>query len=108
MSGLWLSGVVSSRTFCRGLVLLWGVLGKLLPLEETGRWGRLWETLPKVPPGKCGILFPVFCFAFLVVFRMLIVFAAFVARDAAGLVPVVVAPAAVHLVWVAAGFEVGR
>ena len=49
------------------------------------------KTLPEVSPGKCGILFPVFCFAFLVVFRMLIVFAAFVARDATGLVPVVVA-----------------
>ena len=68
----------------------------------------MWITLPEVPPGQCGILFPVFCFAFPVIFRMLMVFAAFVARDAAGLVPVVVAPAAVHLVWIAAGLEVGR
>ena len=90
MSGLWLSGAVLSGTF-----VVWGLVLLLpsFPLEKAGRWGRARKERAEVLPSKCRVLFSVFVLAFLVVIRMLSIFAARETRDAAGLVldPVVVA-----------------
>ena len=84
------------------------VLSELLPLEKTCWGGSLGKALPEVLPSEWGMLFPVFDFAFFVVLGMLRIFAALEARDAAGLVPIVVAPSAVHFVWVVTLLEVDR
>ena len=106
MSGLWLSGAVLSGTFGGwGLVLLL----PSFPLEKAGRWGHVWKERAEVLPSECRVLLSVFVLAFLVIIRMLSIFAARETRDAAGLVfdPVVVATATVHSGAVAGGFEPG-
>ena len=99
-----MSGAVVSGTF-----VVWGLVLLLpsFPLEKAGRWGHTRKVRAEVLPSECRVLFPVFVLAFLVIIRMLSIFAARETRDAAGLVldPVVVAAATIHSGAVAGRFE---